>query len=165
MSTKNIVLISAIVIVLLMSTSSKAFSIIAKFEDLSLKPYLDTNGKWSIGYGTQKNWDLNRPVYATDRITKDTAQRWLKLEIINRVDFIKKLIKVPINQNQLDSLTSFAYNIGLGAFADSTLLKQLNQGIDKTIVANQFDRWVKANGKLLPALVTRRTLEKQLFLK
>ena len=165
MSTKKIVLISAIVILLFMSTTSKAFSLIANFEKLSLKPYLDTNGKYSIGYGTQTNWDAKRPVLATDRISEDTAQRWLKIEIANRSGKIKSLVKVPINQNMLDALTSFAYNIGTDAFAHSTLLEQLNAGIDKNIVAKQFDRWVKANGKTLPALVTRRALEKKLFLK
>ena len=148
-----------------MSTSSKAFSLISKFEGLSLKPYLDTNGKYSIGYGTQKNWDEKRPVLPTDRINEDTAQRWLKYEIADRMPKVKSMIKVPVSQNALDSLTSFAYNIGLNAFASSTLLRKLNAGVDKKIVANEFDRWTKANGKTLPALVQRRTLEKALFLK
>lgn len=148
-----------------MSTSSKAFSLIANFEKLSLKPYLDTNGKYSIGYGTQKNWDAKRPVLPTDRISEDTAQRWLKYEIADRMPKVKSMIKVPVSQNALDSLTSFAYNIGIDAFSHSTLLQQLNAGIDKKIVAKQFDRWVKANGKTLPALVKRRELEKALFLK
>ena len=81
---------------------------------------------------------------------------------------IKALVKVPINQNQLDSLTSFVYNVGIGAFRSSTLLRLLNSGAPKSEVAAQFDRWnkgtVRGQKVVLPGLVRRRSEEKALFL-
>ena len=80
------------------------------------------------------------------------------------MDAVKKLVTVTINNNQLIALGSFAYNLGIGALSSSTLLKLLNQGADKVIVANQFDRWVNANGVKSQGLVNRRNAEKALFL-
>jgi len=148
-----------------MATQSQAAELISKFEGLSLKPYLDSNGKYSIGYGTQYNWDAKRYVLPEDRITKDTALRWLKLEIAQRQDAIKKLIKVPVNQNQLDSLTSLAYNIGLGNFQLSTLLKKLNDKQPKELIAKEFLKWNKVKGIVNDGLTKRRQLESELFLK
>jgi lysozyme len=61
-------------------------------------------------------------------------------------------------------MASFTYNVGEDAFAKSTLLRLLNEGQNKDIVAKQFDRWVYAGGKVSPGLVKRRNAEKQVFL-
>ena len=68
-----------------------------------------------------------------------------------------------LTQNQFDALVSLTYNIGSGAFKNSTLLKKLNAG-DYKGAANQFDVWVNAGGKRLQGLVNRRAKEKELFL-
>jgi lysozyme len=73
-------------------------------------------------------------------------------------------VRVPVTDNQLLALSSFAYNIGENAFAGSTLLKLLNNGTNKDVVAQQFDRWVNAGGKVNKGLEGRRKAEKQLFL-
>jgi lysozyme len=103
-----------------------------------------------------------------DSITQEKAVEWLRKETKSIVPKIKALVKVPINQNQLDSLTSFVYNVGIGAFQSSTLLRLLNSGAPKSEVAAQFDRWNKGtvNGQkvILPGLVRRRSEEKALFL-
>lgn len=87
----------------------------------------------------------------------------LTTDLIVHCNNVTKLVKVPLNQNQFDALVSFEFNIGYGAFNSSTLLKLLNQGkyID---AANQFERWVYANKKVLPGLVKRRAAEKELFI-
>ena len=63
------------------------------------------------------------------------------------------------------ALVSLAYNIGTGAFASSTLLRLLNSGADKKLVANQFLRWNKVQGKEVKGLTNRRIIERELFLK
>ena len=57
---------------------------------------------------------------------------------------------MKLTEPQADALISFAFNVGNGAFQESTLLKLLNQG-DYDSVPAQLDRWTKASGRTLPA--------------
>jgi lysozyme len=162
---KKYAIIGAIVILLFMSTTSKAASIIAIFEGKKLKAYKDQGGIWTIGFGSTFNIDENRPVQEGDTITDATALRWLKTITANLQDDIKKLVKVPVTQNQLDSLTSLAYNIGPTAFKNSTLLRKLNLNAPKTAVGEQFMRWVFVKGVINQGLINRRLKERKLFEK
>ena len=71
-------------------------------------------------------------------------------------------VTVPINQNQFDLLVSLAYNIGIGAFKESTLLKKFNLG-DYKGAAAQFNVWNKGGGKVMQGLMNRRAVERKLF--
>ena len=164
-NSKKYVIIGAIVILLLMSTTSKAAAIIAIFEGKKLKAYQDQAGIWTIGFGSTFNIDENRKVKEGDTITEATALRWLKTITANLQADIKALVKVPVTQNQLDSLTSLAYNIGPGAFKSSTLLRTLNAGKPKIEVADQFLRWKFVKGVENQGLINRRLKERELFLK
>jgi lysozyme len=67
-------------------------------------------------------------------------------------------------------LTSFAYNVGINAFKNSTLLKMLNAGDNKLMVADQFMIWNKITDKtgkkvVSNGLTNRRKAERELFLK
>ncbi len=76
---------------------------------------------------------------------------------------VNNLVKVELKQCQFDALVSFSFNVGIGAFSTSTLLKKLNQKAYGE-AANQFLRWNKAGGKILAGLTRRREAEKSLFL-
>lgn len=162
--TKKYIIIAAIVLLLLISKKVSAEKIIAQFEGLKLKAYQDTGGIWTIGYGSTKDPFTGVPVKQGDAISKDTALTWLKKDIEQRQFALKKLIKVPISSNQLAALTSLAYNIGLGAFQTSTLLRLLNQKKPNIEVADQFLRWNKVKGVVVKGLTNRRILERELFL-
>ena len=173
--TKKILVVTVVALILLSSTmaiGAKAEDLIKRFEadDINkyLRAYIDPVGIPTIGYGSIYNYDAKRKVQLGDSITVDKAVEWLRKETTKIVPQIKALVKVPINQNQLDSLTSFVYNVGIGAFRNSTLLRLLNSGAPKSEVAAQFDRWNKGtvNGEkvVLPGLVRRRSEEKALFL-
>jgi GH24 family phage-related lysozyme (muramidase) len=163
---KNLIIAAAILILVTMTTTtSNAEAIIKKFEGKRLKAYKDSGGIYTIGYGSIYNWDKNRPVISTDVIDDTTALNWLRKEIGTKSAEIKKLIKVPVNQNMFDSLTSLAYNIGTGTFKKSTLLRLLNSGSNKNLVADEFLKWNKVKGNIVPGLTNRRILEKELFLK
>lgn len=131
-------------------------------------PYLaaipDTNGYWQIGYGSTWNYTQNRWVQQGDTISPAEVDLFLQKEIAEKKAMINQMVKVPINGNQQKALISLAYNIGSTAFQASTLLKLLNQGSPKQVVANQFDRLVYAGGQIMPGLVERRFAEKVLFL-
>ena len=75
---------------------------------------------------------------------------------------VDQAVKVSIDQNQFDALVSLTYNIGAGAFRNSTLLKKLNVG-DYHGASAQFDVWNKASGRVLQGLVNRRSVERTLF--
>jgi lysozyme len=175
--TKKALVIGAVVLLLIITTSTVSMgaeSIIKYFEaggniNQYLTAYQDSGGVWTIGYGSIYNYDHNRPVQPGDQINEQTALNWMRKEMSAIIPQIKALVKVPINQNQLDSLTSFVYNLGIGSLQTSTLLRLLNQGADKKTVAAQFLRWNKANVNgqmiILPGLTARRQAEADLFLK
>jgi len=75
---------------------------------------------------------------------------------------VNQHITVNLNQHQFDALVSFVFNVGAGAFQQSTLLQRLNAG-RYDAVPGQLRLWNKGGGKVLPGLVTRREAEARLF--
>jgi len=142
-----------------------ALNTIQQFEGLKLKAYKDSVGIWTIGFGNIFNLDTGNPIKEGDEITQETADRWLKIEVDNLQAKMRKVITVPLNDNQWSALTSLVYNIGFGAFKRSTLLRLLNAGASKEEVAKQFLRWNKAGGKEIKGLTNRRQAEYNLFIK
>ena len=155
----------AVLLILLFGKKVSAFNLIKKFEGLELTSYPDTGGIWTIGFGSTINKDTGQAIKQGDKIDVATAERWLKQDIAEREKRIQGLIKVPVTANMKAALVSLAYNIGTGAFASSTLLRLLNSGADKKLVADQFLRWNKVQGKEVKGLTNRRKLERELFLK
>jgi lysozyme len=166
MSNNNKIYIGiAVLLILLIGKKVSALNIIKKFEGLELTAYPDTGNIWTIGFGSTINKDTGQAIKQGDKIDLATAERWLKMDVSERQKKIKALIKVPVTANMLAAMTSLAYNIGTGAFASSTLLRLLNSGADKKLVADQFLRWNKVQGKEVKGLTNRRKLERELFLK
>lgn len=162
---KKIYIGLAVLLILLFGKKVSALNLIKQFEGLELTSYPDTGNVWTIGYGSTINKDTGQAIKQGDKIDIATAERWLKQDIAEREKYIKPLIKVPITENQKAAIISLAYNIGTGAFAKSTLLRLLNQGVDKKLVADQFLKWNKVKGFEVKGLTNRRKLEKDLFLK
>lgn len=148
------------------TTSKNGIELIKKFEGFRAEPYQCSAGVWTIGYGSTFYKGGAKVTKDDKPIFKDEAENLLRHHLARHFEpAIHKLVKVPLNQNQFDALVSFVYNIGNNAFEKSTLLKKLNQGAPKHEVANEFLRWVYANGEKLEGLVNRRSEEKQLFSK
>ena len=145
------------------SISDSLFNVISSFEGFYAVPYWDRTG-YSVGYGSQYNWDQKRPVAKTDIIDKATAKNWLLQEAQQDFAYVQSKVNVPITDNQLMALSSFSYNVGKEAFATSTLLELLNSGADINTVAAQFDRWTDSGGVVNKGLTARRAAEKALFL-
>ena len=162
--TKNYIIALAIVGLVLLTTKVSAAKVIAQFEGLELKAYQDSAGIWTIGYGNTRNPYTGLPVKQGDTITKKEALDWLRITTAAVEADVKRLVKVPINNNQQLALASLLFNIGAGAFARSTLLRLLNSGAEKAAVAAQFLRWNKVKGKEVPGLTRRRKEESKIFL-
>ncbi|MGU3389186.1 lysozyme [Sphingomonas sp. M1A8_2b] len=142
-----------------MTTSSRAgLGLVKTFEGCKLTAYLCPAGVPTIGYGRTTGVKLGQ------KITQAQADAWVVEEYDEFEARVRRIVKVPLTANQLGALTSFAYNLGSGALASSTLLRLLNGG-DYSGAAAQFARWNKAGGKVLAGLTKRRAAEAALFLK
>lgn len=140
-----------------MKTSQKGLSLIKQFEGLETKAYICPAGVLTIGYGS-----TGSHVKPGMTITEAEAEALLMKDLERFEKGVESRVKVSLNQGQFDALVSFAFNCGLGAFEDSTLLRLLNNG-DYEGAAAQFDRWVKGPNGPLPGLVKRRDAEEALF--
>lgn len=97
-------------------------------------------------------------------ITEAEGEKMLRRELSSFEDAVERLVTVELNQNEFDALVLLAFNIGVGAFQKSTLLRLLNQD-KRDAAAAQFARWNRGGGKVLPGLVKRRKVEASLFLE
>ena len=98
-----------------------------------------------------------------DTITRSEAEKRLKEEVKIFESGVEGLLKAWTSQGHFDALVSFAFNAGLGALEESTLLSLHNDG-DYTGAAEQFQRWIYGGGKVLQGLVRRRKAERELYL-
>lgn len=134
-------------------------AIIKRREGLQLEAYVCPAGKLTVGYG-----HTGPDVKAGLKITKEKAEALFDADTERFSVGVKKLLTKTATDNQFSAFVSFAYNVGLGAFAESTMRRRFNEG-KLAEAAKEFDRWVYANGKKLSGLVSRRAEEKALFLK
>ena len=144
-----------------MKISTNGISLIESFEGFASKIYDDV-GHPAIGYGTDLLPEEEQK-YKDKTITEEEATQLLAFRLSKFEERINELVKVPLTQNQYDALCSFTYNVGAGGFANSTLLKKINNK-DYAGAANEFSKWNKVNGKDHPGLTARRAKEKTLFL-
>ena len=141
-----------------MIASQDSVDLVKFFEGFEGKAYLCPANVWTIGYGRTKN------VQEGDRITKVQAERDLLEELEEFAEQVLNSVKVELTQNELDALTSWTYNLGVGNLNSSTLLKKLNTG-NKGEVPTEMLRWNKAGGKVLAGLTKRREAEAELWAK
>ena len=146
-----------------MKTSDKGLALIKSFEGFSAKPYLCPAGVPTIGYGATYYPDGRRVTMQDRPVTEADATAMLRAMLASYEAGVSRYVLVPVTQGQFDALVSFAYNIGLSALKNSTLLRVLNLR-DYAGAAAQFARWNRANGKVLPGLTRRREAERVMFL-
>jgi lysozyme len=140
-----------------------ALRLIREAEGLRLRAYRCPAGVWTIGYG-HTGPVHGKPIGKGMAITKETAEALFVADIDAFASGLYALLPLPpyLNPNQFGALVSLAYNIGLGNFATSSLLKHLyTRDLAKASAA--FGLYVKAGGKTLKGLVTRRARERALF--
>ncbi len=140
-----------------MTYSDAAMDLVRQSEGLRLEAYADTGGVWTIGYG-----HTGPDVHAGMVITEAEAVALLRADLQRAADGVSSLLRVPVSQGQFDALVDFAFNLGLGSLAGSTLLREINRG-EMAAAADQFGLWVHDGGTVLPGLVARREAEEELF--
>ena len=100
-------------------------------------------------------------------IDEQTAIALLRQDIVCAERAVRDNICVPLTQNQYDALVIFAYNIGTKNFAESTVVKYINnpkfhsqkyQNLESAWMA-----WNKSGEREMPGLTNRRRDEWRLF--
>lgn len=153
-----------------MQPSLDALKLLKEFEKGPLggfasNPYRCPAGKLTVGWG---HVIKPRETFASP-LTADQAEALLRSDLTIIVKHLNEYIRAPITQSMFDALCCFAFNLGLGAMAGSTLLWKLNRG-DYAGAADELLCWDKATnpktGKKEPlaGLVRRRQAERELFL-
>ncbi len=137
---------------------AESLACIKRWEGLRLTAYRDVGGKWTIGYGHVNGAREGM------RITEREAEDWLRRDLAQAELAVNDAVQVPLSDPQFGALVSFVFNVGVGAFRRSTLLRKLNAG-DYDAVPAELLRWTKAGGKLVPGLVNRRNAEIGLWSK
>ena len=139
-----------------MKISTKGLGLIKEFEGCELKAYFCPARILTVGFGS-----TGPHVKPGMTITEAEAEALLLNDLVRFEKAVNELVKVPMTQGNYDALVSFTFNCGEGAFAESTLLKELNEGKDPNAVAKaQLPRWTNGG---LAGLVRRRAAEVELF--
>lgn len=142
------------------NVSAQGVDLIKKYEKFDDKEYIDDAGKLSIGYGTRLKY---HPELKNKKINDEVATAYLKKVLDSEVvPSIKRNIKIPLNQNQLNAVASLIYNIGSSKFANSKLLKAINSKNINEIIKN-WQEFRLGDGEILDGLVKRRAEEIKLF--
>ena len=141
--------------------------IIKQFEGFRAAPYRDSAGIATIGYGTILYPDGSKVTMSDPAITDEEATSYLSFQMSKKSAQIAPLLQKPASLHQAAAMLSLTYNIGSGAFQDSTVLRKFNAG-DLPAAADAFLMWDKAtvDGKLVvvQGLLNRRQQERAIFL-
>lgn len=136
-----------------------------KLPDGSVQAYPDpaTGGKpWTIGIGSTTD-ENGKPIAPGTIWSRERAIARFKAHLAEfgaGVD--KALAGKPATAPQKAAMVSLAYNIGLGAFAGSTVLRQHRAG-NFEAAADALGLWNKAGGKVMAGLTRRRAAEAKLY--
>lgn len=126
---------------------------------VTLKPGDHVIGTLTIGWG-----HTGRDVFIGRVLTPEWAEALFAKDIAPIVAVLNQWLTWPqVQQCQFDAMCSLAFNIGLEAFKESTLLKLFNHG-DMDAAANEFTRWDYVEGKPSGGLLKRRDEERTMFL-
>lgn len=113
---------------------------------------------WTIGWGSTGPDIKQGTVWTRDQCDEQFSKHLA--HFANGVE--AALGSSPSTASQFAAMVSLAYNIGLGAFRKSTLLKRHKAG-KYDAAAREFLRWNRAGGKVMRGLTRRREAEAGLY--
>ena len=140
-----------------MNINAKGLTLIKTFERLSILAYYCPAGKLTIGYG-HTGADVREHMI----ITENKAKELLREDLKHFEKGVEEMVEVHLNENQFAALVSFAFNVGLQAFKESTLLDKLNKK-DYEGAKAEFKKWIYVGTYISNGLVRRRNAEVGLF--
>lgn len=141
-----------------MNVSADGKQFIKNHEGLRLQRYSDGSGNATIGWGHR--------ILPSDNIGQSITQAQAQTLFDGDIDKVNIALnsdlKVAVTQNQFDAMADLAFNIGVNAFANSTLLRMINNG-NISGASQQFARWNRSGGQVNTGLQNRRADETSLF--
>ena len=157
-----------------MKVSDRCKEMIKHHEGVRYKPYRCPAKLWTVGVGhvlypVQGRLPLDQrdafPLESNDSRTfsSDEVNGILSTDLQRFEVGVARLFPVVLAQGQFDALTSFAFNLGLGGVQRSTLRAKVLRG-EIEEAADEFLKFTRGGGKILPGLVKRRNDERALFL-
>ena len=157
-----------------MKISARGIQLIKHWEGVRYRPYTCSARLFTIGVGhvlypAQGRLPLDQrdafPLEPNDNRTfsKDEVDGILSTDLIRFEVGVARLFPVVLTQGQNDALVSFSFNLGLGGVQRSTLRSKVLRG-EIEEAADEFLKFTRGGGKILPGLVKRRNDERALFL-
>jgi lysozyme len=132
---------------------------IKKYEGFSNRPYLCPANVPTIGYGSTYYSNGVKVTLNDAPMSEQQATELLTKEVNVFRKRVISLLKRTLNDNEINALTSFAYNVGLGDLKGSTLLKKVNMNAPIEEICKEFMKWINVNGKPSRGLILRRKAE------
>jgi lysozyme len=150
--------LTALELSMVRQVNAAALAIADRSEGCVLHVYKDPAGIATAGWGHVVGSDV--PVGTP--ITQAQADAWRAQDMARAAAFVEEHVEVELTDNEFSALAEFTYNVGVGNFLGSTLLRLLNKE-RYDAVPDQLMRWTRAGGKVLPGLVARRKAEVALW--
>ncbi|KAF2804159.1 lysozyme [Mytilinidion resinicola] len=144
------------------TVNAATVSLIKEFEGFVASPASDPIGLPTVGYGHQCTTSDCSEVPYSFPLSESTATSLLMSDLVSPQQAITldTAAAVTLNANEYGALVSWAYNVGNGNVASSTLLSRLNAGEDAlTVIEQELPKWDQAGGETLPGLTRRRAAE------
>ncbi len=145
-----------------MRLDKQGYDLIKQFEGCKLTAYQDSVGVWTIGYGSTYYENMQK-VKKGDKVSQQRANEIFEFVANRFARNVDDIITSQPSQNQFNAVVSLAYNIGLGNFQKSTLLKKLNRNPNDKTIKDEFMKWINAGGKPLQGLINRRKKEAGIY--
>ena len=157
-----------------MKISARGIQLIKHWEGVRYRPYTCSARLFTIGVGhvlypNQGRLPLDQrdayPLEPNDNRTfsKDEVDGILSTDLIRFEVGVARLFPMVLTTGQNDALVSFSFNLGLGGVQRSTLRSKVLRG-ETQEAADEFLKFTRGGGKILPGLVKRRRDERALFL-
>lgn len=143
--------------------SQKGLNLIKKYEGFRSKPYLCPASIPTIGFGSTYYSDGVKVKLTDPPITEEEASELLSELLVPYEKSIDSFTRDDINQNQFDALCSFAYNCGINALKNSSLLRMININPNNPKIDEEFKKWNRGGGRVITGLAKRRTEESKLY--
>ena len=136
----------------------------AGFEGFSATPYQDSGGVWTYLFGSTRDPDGNPVTAHTPPGTRELGLQLMQRDLVGADTAVTSDVHAALTPEEREALDDLVYNIGLGNFAGSTLLRDINAG-RMDLASAEFLRWDQVKGQVLAGLLRRREAERQEFLK